>query len=34
MKTTKINPTFLDIMEMIRDVVEDEQRTSVCDIAR
>lgn len=33
MKTTKINPTFLNIMEMIRDVVEDEQRTSVCDIA-
>ena len=33
MKTTKINPTFLNIMEIIRDVVEDEQRTSVCDIA-
>ena len=33
MKTTKINPTFLNIMEIIRDIVEDEQRTSVCDIA-
>ena len=33
MRTTKVNPTFLNIMEMIRDVVEDEQRTSVCDIA-
>ena len=33
MRTTKVNPTFLNIMEMIRDVVEDDQRTSVCDIA-
>lgn len=33
MKTMKINPTFLNIIEIVKEVVEDEQRTSVCDIA-
>ena len=33
MKTMKINPTFLKIIEIVKEVVEDEQRTSVCDIA-
>jgi hypothetical protein len=32
MKKQKINTTFLNIIEIVRDVVEEEQRTSVCDI--
>ena len=32
MKKTKINPTFLNIIEIVRDIIEDEQPTSVCDI--
>ena len=32
-KATKINPTFFNIYELIREVVEDEQTSPVVDVS-